>query len=131
MRPEQVKILLYGVGVLISVALYLVYLASTRKRGKRTARPRRPSRAVRPNGASVRFVVGRAYWCRDKGWGDSAHQIIRRGELGMPRVVCIGPRARAILDRHADGGCITDVYTFDAVADETVRRASAAVEALG
>lgn len=149
-----------------------------------------------------------------------------RGELGMPRVVCIGPRARAILERHADGdfpfspqramaehieaqraarktplygkqkdaphvprvlgdrwttsaytktiaaacrragidpwganrlrhafgtevrraygldaakavlghtdgGCITDVYTFDAVADETVRRASAAVEALG
>ena len=80
MRPEQVKILLYGVGVLISVALYLVYLASARKRGKRTARPRRPSRAVRPNGASVRFVVGRAYWCRDKGWGDSAHQVIRRGE---------------------------------------------------
>lgn len=80
MRPEQVKILLYGVGVLISVALYLVYLASARKRGKRTARPRRPSRAVRPNGASVRFVVGRAYWCRDKGWGDSAHLVIRRGE---------------------------------------------------
>lgn len=40
MRPEQVKILLYGVGVLISVALYLVYLASARKRGKRKARPR-------------------------------------------------------------------------------------------
>ena len=26
-----------------------------------------------------------------------------RGELGMPRVVCIGPKARAILDRHRDG----------------------------
>ena len=38
--------------------------------------------------------------------------------------------ARAVLG-HTDGGCITDVYTFDAVADETVRRASAAVEALG
>ena len=38
--------------------------------------------------------------------------------------------AKAVLG-HTDGGCITDVYTFDAVADETVRRASAAVEALG
>lgn len=47
----------------------------------------------------------------------------------------------AIIHRDEDGGywaevpalpgCITDVYTFDAVADETVRRASAAVEALG
>lgn len=149
-----------------------------------------------------------------------------RGELGMPRVVCIGPKARAILERHADGdipfsparamaehieamraarktpvyaerkdaphvprvlgerwttdaytktiatacrragiepwganrlrhafgtevrrafgldaakavlghtdgGCITDVYTFDAVTDEMVRRAGPAVEALG
>jgi len=27
-----------------------------------------------------------------------------RGELGQPRVVCIGPKARAILDRHKDGG---------------------------
>lgn len=80
MRPEQVKILLYGVGVILSVALYLVYLASARKRGKRTARPRRLSRAARPNGATVRFEVGRTYWCRDKGWGDSAHQIMRRGE---------------------------------------------------
>lgn len=26
-----------------------------------------------------------------------------RGELGMPRVVCIGPRARAILERHRGG----------------------------
>jgi len=80
MRPEQVKILLYGVGVLISVALYLVYLASGRKRGRQTAMPRKPSRSTRPNGASVRFEVGKAYWCRDKGWGDSAHQIMRRGE---------------------------------------------------
>ena len=150
-----------------------------------------------------------------------------RGELGQPRVVCIGPKARAILDRHKDGGdvpfspiramseylearraarvtpfygkaknaphvprvlgeqwttdaytktihaacgragiapwgsnrlrhtfgtevrrafgleaaravlghtgggCITDVYTFDALADEMVRTASPAVEALG
>ena len=38
--------------------------------------------------------------------------------------------AKAVLG-HTDGGCITDVYTFDAVVDETVRRASAAVEALG
>ena len=27
-----------------------------------------------------------------------------RGELGQPRVVCIGPKARAILLRHKDGG---------------------------
>ena len=150
-----------------------------------------------------------------------------RGELGQPRVVCIGPKARAILDRHKDGGdvpfspiramseylearraarvtpfygkaknaphvprvlgecwttdaytktihaacgragiapwgsnrlrhtfgtevrrafgleaaravlghtgggCVTDVYTFDALADEMVRTASPAVEALG
>lgn len=38
--------------------------------------------------------------------------------------------AKAVLG-HTDGGCITDVYTFDAVADETVRRAAPAVEALG
>jgi len=38
--------------------------------------------------------------------------------------------ARAVLG-HTNGGCITDVYTFDAVADEMVRTASPAVEALG
>ena len=38
--------------------------------------------------------------------------------------------AKAVLG-HTDGGCITDVYTFDAVEDETVRRAAPAVEALG
>ena len=27
-----------------------------------------------------------------------------RGELGQPRVVCIGPKARAILERHKGGG---------------------------
>lgn len=38
--------------------------------------------------------------------------------------------ARAVLG-HTDGGTITNVYTFDAVAEETVRRAAPAVEALG
>ena len=38
--------------------------------------------------------------------------------------------ARAVLG-HTDGGCITDVYTFDAVEDEMVRKAAPAVEALG
>ena len=38
--------------------------------------------------------------------------------------------ARAVLG-HTGGGCITDVYTFDAVSDEMVRTASPAVEALG
>lgn len=38
--------------------------------------------------------------------------------------------AKAVLG-HTDGGCVTDVYTFDAVADEMVRTASPAVEALG
>ena len=127
-----------------------------------------------------------------------------RGELGQPRVVCIGPKARAIARRaarvtpiygkaspdahvprvlgehwttdaytktiraacgkakitpwsanrlrhtfgtevrrafgleaaravlgHTGGGCVTDVYTFDALADEMVRKAAPAVEALG
>lgn len=27
-----------------------------------------------------------------------------RGELGRPRVICIGPKARAILERHRNGG---------------------------
>ena len=27
-----------------------------------------------------------------------------RGEFGMPRVVCIGPKARAVLERHRNGG---------------------------
>lgn len=38
--------------------------------------------------------------------------------------------ARAVLG-HAGGGCVTDVYTFDAIADEMVRAAAPAVEALG
>lgn len=38
--------------------------------------------------------------------------------------------ARAVLG-HTCGGCVTDVYTFDAVADEMVRKAAPAVEALG
>lgn len=38
--------------------------------------------------------------------------------------------ARAVLG-HTGGGCITDVYTFDAMEDEMVRRAGPAVEALG
>ena len=38
--------------------------------------------------------------------------------------------ARAVLG-HTKGGCITDVYTFDAIEEEMVRTASPAVEALG
>lgn len=38
--------------------------------------------------------------------------------------------ARAVLG-HTGGGCITDVYTFDAMEEEMVRRAAPAVEALG
>lgn len=38
--------------------------------------------------------------------------------------------ARAVLG-HTGGGCITDVYTFDAIEEETVRKAAPAVEALG
>ena len=38
--------------------------------------------------------------------------------------------ARAVLG-HSGGGCITDVYTFDALEEEMVRRATPAVEALG
>ena len=38
--------------------------------------------------------------------------------------------ARAVLG-HTGGGCITDVYTFDAMEEEMVRKAAPAVEALG
>ena len=38
--------------------------------------------------------------------------------------------ARAVLG-HSTGGRVTDVYTFDALADEMVRKAAPAVEALG
>ncbi len=38
--------------------------------------------------------------------------------------------ARAVLG-HTGGGCITDVYTFDAIEEEMIRAASPAVEALG
>ncbi len=38
--------------------------------------------------------------------------------------------ARAVLG-HTGGGCVTDVYTFDALADEMVLKAAPAVEALG
>ena len=38
--------------------------------------------------------------------------------------------ARAVLG-HTGGGCITDVYTFDAVEEEMIKAASPAVEALG
>ena len=38
--------------------------------------------------------------------------------------------ARAVLG-HTGAGCVTDVYTFDALADEMVRKAAPAVEALG
>ena len=38
--------------------------------------------------------------------------------------------ARAVLG-HTGGGCVTDVYTFDALEEEMVRRAGPAVEALG
>ena len=38
--------------------------------------------------------------------------------------------ARAVLG-HAGGGCVTDVYTFDALEEEMVRAAAPAVEALG
>ena len=45
-----------------------------------------------------------------------------RGEFGFPRVVCLG---------HTGGGCVTDVYTFDALEEEMIRAATPAVEALG
>ena len=38
--------------------------------------------------------------------------------------------ARAVLG-HTEGGTITDIYSFDAIEEETIRAASAAVEALG
>ena len=38
--------------------------------------------------------------------------------------------ARAVLG-HTEGGTITDVYSFDAIEEETIRADSAAVEALG
>ena len=38
--------------------------------------------------------------------------------------------AKAVLG-HNDCGCVTDLYTFEAVEEETIRRATPAVEALG
>lgn len=38
--------------------------------------------------------------------------------------------AKAVLG-HTGGGCITDIYTFDAIEEETIQRAAPAVEALG
>lgn len=32
---------------------------------------------------------------------------------------------------HTGGGCVTDVYTFDALEEETIKAATPAVEALG
>ena len=32
---------------------------------------------------------------------------------------------------HSDGGCVTDRYSYEALEDEIIRTASAAVEALG
>ena len=40
-------------------------------------------------------------------------------------------RVRGLLTRFPGGGCVTDVYTFDALADEMVRKAAPAVDALG
>ena len=38
--------------------------------------------------------------------------------------------ARAVLG-HTGGGCVTDIYTYDSLEDEMIRRAAPAVEALG
>lgn len=38
--------------------------------------------------------------------------------------------AKAVLG-HTGGGCVTDIYTYDAMAEEMIRKASPAVEALG
>lgn len=38
--------------------------------------------------------------------------------------------ARAVLG-HTNGGCVTDIYSFDAMEEEMIRQASPAVEALG
>ena len=38
--------------------------------------------------------------------------------------------AKSVLG-HTGGGCVTDVYTFDALDEEMIRAATSAVEALG
>ena len=79
MRPEQVKILLFAAGVAVALALYLVHHLAGRRRSLPSASGR-TRRSVPANGATVRFAVGKAYWCRDKGWGDTASEILRRTE---------------------------------------------------
>ena len=83
MKGEQVQAIMYvAIGAAVAIAFAVHWLiARKRNASSRPATIRRHARSgTFCNGANIRFEVGRAYWCRDKGWGDSAHQIIRRGE---------------------------------------------------
>lgn len=70
------------VGAIAAIVSFVYWLIDRKRRAAQQPgvirRNQKPTRAG--NGASVRFKVGVAYWCHDKGWGDSAHLIIRRGE---------------------------------------------------
>ena len=79
-------LLTFLVAVLFAAALAALLLLSRRSQPGTGARPRTPRRtpAAAP-AARCRFQVGRAYWCRDAGWGDTAHDVLRR----TPRKVLI------------------------------------------
>lgn len=62
----------------VAAIIAIAYTWFHRRNTMPNTTPRR--RPAQSSGASIRFEVGRAYWCRDKGWGDTAHQILHRTE---------------------------------------------------
>ena len=82
-------LLTFLVAVLFAVALAAALLLPRRAQHgtARTSRARlRQATPAAAPAARCRFQVGRAYWCRDAGWGDTAHDVLRR----TPRKVLIG-----------------------------------------
>lgn len=75
-------LLTFLVAVLFAAALAAALLLPRRAQPgtARTARARlrQATPAAAAPAARCRFQVGRAYWCRDAGWGDTAHDVLRR-----------------------------------------------------
>lgn len=78
-KAEQIQAIMYvAIGAAVAIA-FAVHWLLARKRGT-APKAKAKARSASGNGASVRFAVGKAYWCRDKSWGNSAHKIVRRTE---------------------------------------------------
>ena len=75
-------LLTFLVAVLFAAAIAAALLLPRRAQQgtARTARARlrQATPAAAAPAARCRFAVGRAYWCRDAGWGDTAHDVLRR-----------------------------------------------------